>query len=178
MAVPCPELAKVLDRIGKLDSLLEMKAEWPAIANVMDAALKGLALNMRQEKEICNYLNLQQYPDQPRFLFADALALRTLQDTLPAGIYYLLRLRGIFSEDAAISEYFSEELARMALQNPACYLGYLLENPDQEVMLLYSTKWNYLDADLLIERFQNLRGAEAVVSYLKNWKTKRSEGGN
>lgn len=173
----CPQLARLLGHVGQLDAHLAETAEWKTIAQAMDRVLQGLATNLKQEETECSYLNLEHFPDQPRFLFIDELAYRTQQDTLPEGIYYLLRLRGIFSEDPAISEYLSEELARLALQNPACYLAYLTENPDQEVMLLYSTKWNFLDADLLIERFSELAGAASVVRYLKEWKIKQSTGG-
>jgi hypothetical protein len=87
-----------------------------------------------------------------------------------------LRWMGIFKRDPEISEFFSEEMHQLAKDNPACYLGYLQQNPDQEVMLLYSTRWHTLDLDTLVARFTRLPDSEPVVSFLRNLKDQKTDG--
>jgi hypothetical protein len=43
----------------------------------------------------------------------------------------MLRWMGIFKGDPEISEFFSEEISYVAIGNPACYLGYVQQNPDR-----------------------------------------------
>lgn len=170
----CKSLAELLDRIEALDSAMQGNGKWEDCQGFVEPALEGLATNAKNESEECNFLNQHHFPDRPRFLFVESLRDRIERDTITEGIRYLVRLRGIFSEDEEITEFFSEELAHVAMRNPACYLGYIHENPDQEVMLLFSTKWNYMDADTLIAKFGRLEDSEAVTKYLLDLKAKET----
>lgn len=172
----CAALDTLMATLHAVDSLLPLPNNWPNCSDRLRRVLDLMERNVRQGDESCHYLNQQNYPERPRFLFVDHLADRIRRDTLSEGLYFFVRLRGIFSDDPEISEYFSEELAHVALVNPVAYLDYLHANPDQEVMLLYSTKWTLLDADRLIGQFSGLEGSAPVVDYLRDWKAGRLTG--
>jgi hypothetical protein len=176
IASPCAELDSLFSTLKAMDSVLLEGTYWEECVGLLQTSLQQLSHNQRPENKDCNYLDQRILPDEPRLLFVETLRSRIEQDTLPAGIYYLLRYRGIFKEDPEISEFFSEELAHLAYSNPACYLGYLNQNPDQEVMLLYSTRWNTMDLDTLLARFGRLPAAEPVRNFLLNLKEQRSDG--
>lgn len=163
---PCDELAALLQQVRAAETALMESQPWPACTAALKPLLQGLHDHMGADTSECYFLNMRKFPDQDRLLFVDLLRDRSETDTLPEGIYYLLRLRGLFEHDHDISEYLSEELAHVALVNPHCFHGYLQANPDQEVMLLYSTKWNPLDRDTLIARFSRIDSSSAVIPFL------------
>jgi hypothetical protein len=159
-----------------MDSVLLESAPWETCKPYLQASLAPLARNQRPDNPDCNYLDQRYRPDEPRLLWVEDLRNRIEEDTISEGIYYLLRWRGIFKTDPEISEFFSEELSYVAMSNPACYWGYLAQNPDQEVMLLYSTKWNTLDLDTLVNRFGRLPDAGPVVQFLHNLQEQKTDG--
>lgn len=165
---PCEALAALLEQVRGTETALAEGQPWSACTAQLKPLLAGLRDHMGTDTSECYFLNMRKFPDQDRLLFIDLLRDRTETDTLVEGIYYLLRLRGLFEHDHDISEYLSEELAHVALVNPHCFQGYLRANPDQEVMLLYSTKWNPLDHDTLIQRFQRIDSSSAVIPFLLN----------
>jgi succinate dehydrogenase flavin-adding protein (antitoxin of CptAB toxin-antitoxin module) len=177
-SLACAGLDELMLRLSEVNQMLEDGEEWESCKTHLSNVVELMDQNMQQPEERCHYLNQHNYPERPRFVFVETLSDRIRKDTLAGGLYFYVRLRGIFGDDAAISEYFSEELAHLALNSPDSYLRYLQSNPDQEVMLLYSTKWNFLDADTLIQRFSRRQGSEAVVDYLKEWKVKYNTGSN
>lgn len=172
----CSELDSLFSTLGQMDSMLINGAPWEACEPYLQSSLAPLSHNQRPENRDCNYLDQKYRPDEPRLLWVETLRSRIEEDTISDGIYYLLRWRGVFKSDPEISEFFSEELSYVAMSNPACYWGYVKENPDQEVMLLYSTKWNALDLDTLIGRFTRLPDAFPVVNFLRNLKEQKSDG--
>lgn len=174
----CAGLDELILRLDEVNQMVETGKDWSACKAKLSQVMEMMENNIREDGERCHYLNQQNHPERPRFMFVESLSERIRRDTLPDGLYYYVRLRGIFGDDAAISEYFSEELAHLALNSPDSYLRYLLANPDQEVMLLYSTKWNFLDADTLIQRFSRRESSDPVVEYLKEWKIKHNTGSN
>lgn len=159
-----------------MDEALLNGEAWETCIPLLDRSLAGLEANQLEEDKPCDYLDQRLAPDEPRLLFVESLRDRIESDTISAGIYYLLRFRGVFKEDREISEFFSEELATIAMRNPACYLGYVSENPDQEVMLLYSTKWNKLDLDTLLGGFEDLDSLGTVSAFLQNLKEEQTDG--
>ncbi len=172
----CSELDSLFQILGKMDSALVNDAPWEICKPYLQASLNPLSHNQRKENTDCNYLDQKYRPDEPRLLWVETLRDRIEEDTIPEGIYYLLRWRAAFKHDAEISEFFSEELSYVAMRNPACYLGYLQANPDQEVMLLYSTKWNKLDLDTLVGRFGRMEQADPVVNFLRNLQDQSTDG--
>lgn len=164
---PCDALAALLTQVRATETALMEAQPWPACTTQLQSLLQGLQTDMGSDTSACYFLNMRKFPDQDRLLFIDLLRDRTETDTLPDGIYYLLRLRGLFEHDHDISEYLSEELAHVALVNPHCFQRYLQANPDQEVMLLYSTKWNPLDRDTLIQRFTRIDSSSPVIPFLQ-----------
>lgn len=172
-ASACPALDTLLEAVAKLEAQLNA-APWAECEAALAGTLTRLEQNIRENDQICHFLNQKQRPELSRFAFVDALRGRIERDTVADGIYFLIRLRGIFSADPAISEYFSEELAYVATANPKCYLDYLRDNPDQERMLLHSTKWNPLLLDDLIAGFQPLSGAAGILDFLQQLKDDQS----
>lgn len=169
---PCHQLDSLLQQVTAVETALLEDQDWTTCANLLRPMLDDLRHNMQDDSSECNFLNLKKFPDHDRFMFVELLRDRTEQDTIPEGIYFLLRLRGIFDTDHDISEYFSEELHLVALNNPHCFDTYLRTNPDQEVMLLYSTKWNPLDLDTLIAKFNRIDSASPAVTFLTDLKSK------
>lgn len=173
---PCLSLDTLLQHVDNARIALEEGRSWAECANLLEPVLDGLRQNMRRDTGECNYLNMKKFPDRDRMLFVDLLRDRTETDTIHQGIYFLLHLRGIFDQDEAFSEFFAEELAHVAHNNPHCFQAYLNANPDQEVMLLYSTKWNRLDLDTLIHRYGRIDSGGTVVKYLSEQKEKFDSG--
>jgi hypothetical protein len=173
---PCAELDSLFQTLGTMDSMLVNGAAWEACDPYLQASLTPLTRNQRPENKDCNYLDQRYRPDEPRLLWVENLRSRIETDTIPEGIYYLLRWRGVFKHDPEISEFFSEELSYVAMNNPACYWGYLQQNPDQEVMLLYSTKWNTMDLDTLMDRFSRIPKSEPVLHFLINLQEQKNDG--
>lgn len=172
----CAELDSLLETLHELDSVLMNNAQWATCIPYLDGSLESLSHNQRPENKDCNYLDLTYKPDEVRLQFVETLRSRIEQDTIADGIYYLLRWMGIFNADPEISEFFAEEISYVATENPACYLRYLKANPDQEVMLLHSTKWNTMDLDSLAARFARLPEADAVVGFLRSLKEQKTDG--
>lgn len=172
----CAQLDSLFQDIRVMDEALLENKDWGNCLALLDKSLLGLEANQQVEGKPCDYLDQRFLPDEPRLLFVESLRDRIESDTISQGIYYLLRFRGVFKEDAEISEFFSEELAHIALRNPACYLEYVRQNPDQEVMLLYSTKWNPLDLDTLLSGFEPLDSGGTVVAFLQNLKVEQENG--
>ncbi len=172
----CGELDSLFGTLTRMDSVLMNGEPWEICKPLLQSSLDPLSHNQRKNNEDCNYLDQRHRPDEPRLLWVESLRSRIEEDTISEGIYYLLRWRGIFKADPEISEFFSEELSYVAMGNPACYLGYIQANPDQEVMLLYSTKWNAMDLDTLIGRFGRLPSADPVVNFLRNLQEQKTDG--
>jgi|GEM_PF-2570820 hypothetical protein len=172
----CPDLFALLQTVDSATLALENFEPWPVCTRKLMPVLEGLKQNMKEDTSFCSYLNLRVFPDQDRFLFVDLLRERIERDTLEEGIYFLLHLRGIFIDDPDFSEFFAEELAHVAHHNPTCFQGYIRNNPDQEVMLLYSTKWNRMDLDTLIYQYANIDSSGPVVKHLKVEKSKQDWG--
>ena len=172
----CNALDSLFGSIQKMDEALLSGENWDACLPLLDRSLAALEANQTEENKPCDYLDQRLKPDEPRLLFVESLRERIEKDTIAEGIYYLLRFRGVFKEDVEISEFFSEELAHIAMRNPACYLEYVTQNPDQEVMLLYSTKWNKLDLETLLNRFEDLDSLGTVVAFLQNLKEEQTDG--
>jgi hypothetical protein len=172
----CGELDSLFTTLTAMDSVLMNGEPWEVCKPYLQSSLSPLSRNQRKDNKDCNYLDQRIRPDEPRLLWVETLRSRIEEDTISEGIYYLLRWRGIFKDDPEISEFFSEELSYVAMGNPACYWGYMRQNPDQEVMLLYSTKWNAMDLDTLEGRFSRLTGADPVVSFLHNLKEQKTDG--
>jgi hypothetical protein len=173
---PCAELDSLFQVLGSMDSALIENADWASCRPFLQASLDPLSYNQRPENTDCNYLDQQYRPDEPRLLWVESLRSRIETDTLAEGIYYLLRWRGAFNHDPEISEFFSEELSYVAMNNPLSYWQYIETNPDQEVMLLYSTKWNRLDLDTLIARFGRIEAAHPVHQFLQNMREQKTDG--
>lgn len=172
----CAELDSLFRTLDALDSVLLNEAPWPDCLPYLDASLPALTHNQRPDNKDCNYLDQRYKPDILRLGFVESLRSRIETDTLAEGIYYMLRWMGIFKRDPEISEFFSEEISYVAMENPHCYLGYLQHNPDQEVMLLHSTKWNAPDLDSLLARFSRLPNSETVTAFLNNLKDQKTDG--
>lgn len=173
---PCSELDSLFATLHELDSALVNDAPWSFCEGVLKRSLGGLSHNQRKDNTDCNYLDQRYRPDELRLMFVETLRSRIVEDTIPEGLYYLLRMMGVFKTDPEISEFFAEEISYLATENPACYLGYLKQNPDQEVMLLHSTKWNTMDIDTLLARFSRLSDSSAVVNFLENLKDQKTDG--
>ncbi|MFN8393326.1 MAG: hypothetical protein U0176_01490 [Bacteroidia bacterium] len=172
----CAELDSLFLTLNALDSVLMNDEPWETCLPYLDASLPALTRNQRPDNKDCNYLDQRYKPDILRLGFVESLRSRIETDTLSQGIYYMLRWMGIFKGDPEISEFFSEEISYVAMENPTCYLGYLQHNPDQEVMLLHSTKWNAPDLDSLLNRFARLPGSETVTAFLSNLKDQKTDG--
>lgn len=162
---------------GGLDSLIQniehftgtMSGETPATSEVEALLLpimQGLRHNMAQE-DSCNYLDDHHYPDHVRFDFVEQLTRWSIRDTIPDGIRQLIKLRGIFIEDQAIAEFFSEEIARIALQNPLCYQRYFDAHPSQQQLLLNSTEWSTTDLNTLIDNFKRVAPQPKISAFLE-----------
>lgn len=162
----CEALDSLFDKLAKMEMALLDGEDWKQCKPLVQDGLAALEARHKAGDTICNYLDQRHHPDIPRLLWVESLRSRIEEDTIAEGIYYLLRFRAVFKDDQEISEFFSEELASIALNNPNCYLGYLIENPDQEVMLLYSTKWNRLDMASQAKAFENLEGGAIVADFL------------
>ena len=134
---------------------------------ILEGVVEGLAKNQTGPKE-CNYLNENVHPDHLRFEFADWLTGWTIRDTFTNGIYHLIELRGVFSDDSAISEFFSEEIARVALENPLCYQRYFDQHPAQQQLLLNSTAWSRPDLPELIHAFEAIDSAGKISHFLSS----------
>lgn len=172
----CGELDSLFATLSRMDSVLINGEEWEICKPLLHSSLEALSHNQRKDNKDCNYLDQRYRPDEPRLLWVETLRSRIEEDTISEGIYYLLRWRGIFKGDPEISEFFSEELSYVAMGNPACYWGYMEANPDQEVMLLYSTKWNAMDLDTLVGRFSRIQTATPVVNFLRNLQELKTDG--
>lgn len=118
----------------------------------------------------CNYLNTDLHPDHLRFDFVEGLRDWTIRDTFYQGIYYLLELRGAWSDDSAIYEFFSEEIARVAYENPHCYDGYLREQPGQVTMVLNTTRWSYQDLPEIKSKFAAIEAIPEIIEFLDQLK--------
>lgn len=167
-AKPCERLDRL---IGHIEAFQETAAV-TAAANrnqaepLIETIIATLDSNQQQSPGECSYLNEEAHPTHIRFEFVDQLTQWTIRDTQPSGIYHLIELRGIFSDDAAISEFFSEEIARVALENPSCYLGYFQTHPNQQQYLLNSTKWSLPDLPRLIQGFEAIDPQGQVHAFL------------
>jgi hypothetical protein len=164
----CQALDTLFSKLEEMEAALLDGREWEQCKPMLMDGLIALEENHELGDSLCNYLDQRHHPDVPRLLWVESLRSRIEEDTISEGIYFLLRFRAVFKDDNEISEFFSEELASIALNNPQCYLGYLLKNPDQEVMLLYSTKWNKLDLPRQSLAFGTLEGGGVVADFLKN----------
>ena len=122
------------------------------------------------EEGACNYLNTDIHPDHLRFDFVEDLRQWTVRDTFLDGIYFLLELRGAWSDDSAIYEFFSEEIARVAMDNPICYDHYLRDHPGQMNMLLDTTQWSYADLPAIKTSFVKIKAQPAILEFFDQLK--------
>lgn len=164
----CAALDSLVQQIDRFQAAVDRPERPDANAELLlQQLVTGLKSNQTGPKE-CNYLNEKAHPDHLRFEFTDGLTAWTIRDTFTDGIFHLIELRGVFSDDSAISEYFSEEIARVALENPTCYLQYFHEHPAQQQLLLNSTKWARPDLPKHIAGFKHLDPNGKIVQFLSN----------
>lgn len=161
----CVDLDSLFGLMDRVEANLQ--TEDALDESLMEETSKALEQNMRAGSRDCHYLNHHHAPERNRFFFAELLSNKTATDTLPQGIYYLIRYRGLFSGDPEITEFFSEELARVAHRNPHTYTAYLRRYPNQKNMLLNSTRWRKRELPSLIERFRDLQDGEEIALFLE-----------
>lgn len=163
---PCAELDSLIGSINKLQSDLDAPRQQDIrTQNLVQSVIVQLEANQSGPKE-CNYLNEAVHSDHLRFEFVDGLTHWTIRDTFSEGIRQLIELRSVFSDDSAISEFFSEEIARVALENPLCYHRYFQAHPGQRQFLLNSTKWSRSQLPRLIEGFETIAPGGEISAFL------------
>lgn len=168
---PCSQLDTLVGQIESFSTLLTAPAVDPnQIDRELPAILDGLRRN-QNAADSCNYLDGTYFPDHLRFDFVGHLTQWAIRDTIPLTVRYLVKLRGIFIDDTAISEFFSEEIARIALRNPIAYQTYFNDHPAQQQMLLNSTQWRSLNLDDLIANFENIAPQPRIHQYLLGMRT-------
>lgn len=164
----CTSLDSVFTGLELLEKLCDdSSANWARIKMPLQQVLEGLKSNMEGGDTSCLFLNHKIHPEVERFAFVESLRRRIVRDTITDGLYFLIRLRGVFARDEEIQEFFSEEIAAVAYKNPLAYVGYLRRDPGQRQMLLNTTRWSIFREDSLINRFRRTRGGEEVVLFLE-----------
>src|SRR5688572_30550756 len=88
----CTELDSLFETLADLDSVLMNDEAWPVCRPFLDASLSALSYNQRPQNKECNYLDQRYKPDELRLMFVETLRSRIEADTIPEGIYYLLRM--------------------------------------------------------------------------------------
>lgn len=161
----CADLDSLFGLMDRLEAHLQ--AEGALDEGLMEKTSRALEKNLHSGAQDCHYLNHHHAPERNRFFFAELLTEKTSADTLPLGIYYLIRFRGLFSEDPEITEFFSEELAHVAHANPHAYTAYIRRYPNQKNMLLHSTRWRKRELPGLIGRFRAMQGGEEIAGFLE-----------
>lgn len=146
-------------------TISQKKTTTAALEQGIQAILKGLEATADPDST-CNYLNTEIQPQHVRFDFVDDLRVWTVRDTFTQGVYYLLELRGLFADDSAIYEFFSEEIALVAMENPACYDRYLRAHPGQMQMLLNTTQWSFQNVAQCKAQFQAIDALPEITSFL------------
>ncbi len=165
----CYQVDSLVNAIESFKSSLENENNTSA----REANLRNIIGLMNRNAVVegdCNYLNTELHPDHLRFDFVENLRNWTIRDTFYQGIYYLLKLRGAYSDDSAIYEFFSEEIARVAFDNPSCYDGYLRQQPSQLNMVLSTTHWSYPDLPQLKSKFTAINALPAITDFLDQLK--------
>jgi hypothetical protein len=168
----CSQLDTLMQSLDAFQ-LLVMDAGWEEMQPSLDQLTHHLRNNIERRNDTCSFFNMQYYPDADRFGFIELLKERITEDSIPQGILYLIRLRGIFCVDKEITEFMSEEMAHVAVDNPSVFLKYYQDNPGQQELLLHSTRWNNVNTDSLIARFSRLEGGSPIADYLRGWKQRR-----
>lgn len=168
----CSQLDTLMQTLDHFQ-VLATEAGWDEMQPSLDQLTHHLRNNIERRNDTCSFFNMQYYPDADRFGFIELLKTRITEDTIPQGILYLIRLRGIFCVDKEITEFMSEEMAHVAVENPYVFLKYYQDNPGQQELLLHSTRWNNVNTDSLVARFSRLPGGDSVAAYLRDWKQRR-----
>lgn len=174
------EICQVLDSLFLQIQALETSlgrpgTPWAELKPGIQSILEGLQKITQVKDSTCNYLNHRIHPEVDRFSFVETIRNKIIRDTVSDGIYYLVRLRGIFASDEEIQEFFSEEIAYVAYRNPVAYLAYMERDPGQREMLLNSTRWSIVRSDTLLSRFGRVKGGELVTTFLEHLSQKNDE---
>jgi len=114
----------------------------------------------------CRYLDIPMQEDGDHFSFVQDLTDWSIRDTLLPGIYFILKLRGDFSENNQVYELFSTHLGQIASQNPICYDRYLRKTPGQMSMLLNTTKWNHDQIPAIKAGFEEVDAVPGILEFL------------
>jgi len=157
----------LIQQIQQFQTQSQKKSSTANLEKSIQSVLHGLEKTADPEAT-CNYLNTDIQPDHVRFEFVDDLTNWTVRDTFTPGLNYLLELRGLFADDSAIYEFFSEAIARVALQNPSCYDRYLRVHPGQITMLLNTTQWNFQDVAQCRTNFESIDALPEITNFLKD----------
>ncbi len=169
----CGVLDSVFKNITRLEDLFtDSSSTWAMVKQPLQEVLDGIGHNIEIQDSVCQFLNSKIHPEVERFAFVESLRRRIVRDTIDDGIYFLIRLRGIFSNDNDIQEFFSEEIAHIAYSNPLAYLGYLRRDPGQREMLLNTTRWSIFRDDSLLARFNRLEEGKGVAAFLEKIRQK------
>jgi hypothetical protein len=168
----CAQLDTLMQSLQKFEALAA-DASWAEMQPALDDLTARLRVNMDARNDTCSFFNLKLYPDVDRFGFIELLKIRITEDSIVQGILYLIKLRGAFCVDKEITEFMSEEMAHVAVDNPTVFLRYYNDNPGQQELLLHSTRWHNVNIDSLVSRFNRLQGGEPIASYLLEWRQRR-----
>jgi hypothetical protein len=172
----CTSLDSVFSALKNLNALLaDTTANWAGVKPSLDLVLDGLQANEKADDSGCHFLDARIHPEIERFSFVEHLRRRIVRDTISDGIYYLVRFRGIFTQDNEIQEFFSEEIAHVAYRNPESFILYLRRDPGQKEMLLNTTRWSVFKEDSLIARFSKVKGGESVSAFIQKLKDSKPE---
>lgn len=140
----------------------------------LEAMVSAFENQGNESQDSCSYLDQNLHPDEERFDFVAPLTDWIVEDTFYQGIYYVIRLRASFNEDPAITEFFSEELAGIALHSPYCYAQYLSAHPAQEPLLLNSTRWSTTNLDALLTGFREVGAGKNILAFLEKFQTEQA----
>lgn len=165
----CGQVDSLVGDIEEFQKALATNSPTSKRENHLRKIIALMDLNAGVEGE-CNYLNTDLYPDHLRFDFVEGLRDWAIRDTFSNGVYYLLELRGAYSDDSAIYEFFSEEIARVALDNPTCYDQYLRGHRGQINMVLSTTQWNYPDLPQIKSQFKDINSLPEIIDFLDKLK--------
>ena len=167
--ISCPQLDSLQEEIAAFRQSVApaKKTEEPekrisSILTLMDRSARDAGP--------CNYLSAPLPPDQARFAFVEDLRTWTIRDTFIPGIYYILKLRGDFAGDRETYDLFSEELGRIALENPLCYDRYIRKTPGQRSMLLNTTRFDHEQLSELKSQFRQIDAVPEILEFLDQLK--------
>ena len=173
MTKTCDQLVQLHTRITEFEGMMELNStEWRYREEKLNEIIAILDPNMADKVPDCYFMTSPHFPADKRLNFIKLLTDGIIAENHGHALNWFAAIRTIFAHQDDIQQYFSDQLGRIAAEQPYAYLEYYfgLQEVIDQARLLDSTTWPKDPEAIkdLSKVYYGFEDADGVVIYLRS----------